>query len=151
MWYTTGEGPMSVSVGMAVKIAAEAHLGHLDKGGQAYILHPIRVMQKVFSDTEKCVAVMHDVVEDNEKYTLSGLSAMGFSPVVIGCLDNLTKRKGEDYEHYLARVACHPISIRVKIADIKDNMDISRLKGIEEKDILRIKRYHRALNYLRLA
>ncbi len=135
-------------VGLAIKIAAEAHFGQLDKGRQAYILHPIRVMQKVFSDEEKCVAVLHDVVEDNAKYTLLYLRTQGFTPTVIGCLDNLTKRREEDYEHYLERVAQHPISIRVKIADIKDNMDISRLKGIETKDILRIKKYHRALHFL---
>jgi (p)ppGpp synthase/HD superfamily hydrolase len=135
-------------VGLAVKIAAEAHLGQLDKGGQAYILHPIRVMQKMFSAEEKCVAILHDVVEDSVGHTLLWLRTQDFTPTVIGCLDNLTKRKGELYEMYLERVACHPVSIRVKIADIKDNMDISRLKGIEGKDIMRIKKYHRALHFL---
>lgn len=138
-------------VDLAIKIAAEAHLGQLDKGGQPYILHPIRVMQKMFSDEEKCVAVLHDVVEDNDNYSLLYLRTQGFTPTVMGCLDNLAKRKDEDYEYYLGRVAQHPISIRVKIADIKDNMDISRLKGIEQKDILRIKKYHRALHYLKFS
>ena len=53
-------------LGLAIKIAVNAHEGQTDKGGNPYILHPLRVMMSVESESEKIVAILHDVVEDSE-------------------------------------------------------------------------------------
>jgi len=53
----------------AIKIAVEAHMGQVDKGGNPYILHPLRVMLSLNSEEERIVGVLHDVVEDCEGWT----------------------------------------------------------------------------------
>jgi guanosine-3',5'-bis(diphosphate) 3'-pyrophosphohydrolase len=61
----------------AIAIAAEAHAGQLDKADQPYILHPLRVLLRVSSESERIAAVLHDVVEDTP-VTLALLAAEGF-------------------------------------------------------------------------
>jgi len=53
----------------AIKIALEAHIGQVDKGGNPYILHPLRVMLSLNSEEERIVGVLHDVVEDCEGWS----------------------------------------------------------------------------------
>ena len=48
----------------AISIAVEAHEGQIDKGGNPYILHPLRVMMSLRTVDEMIVGVLHDVVED---------------------------------------------------------------------------------------
>jgi (p)ppGpp synthase/HD superfamily hydrolase len=66
----------------AIHIATEAHRDQLDKAGEPYILHPMRVMEDMISDDEKIVAVLHDVVEKNPAWTLNRLTEEGFSKKV---------------------------------------------------------------------
>ena len=82
----------------AIEIAVEAHKGQLDKGGNPYILHPLRVMMSVDLELEKIVAVLHDVVEDSN-WTFEALLAEGFSNEVIEALKSVTKKSdNEDYD-----------------------------------------------------
>lgn len=128
-------------------IASAAHINQVDKGGMPYILHPLRVMNSVEGDELKQIAVMHDIIEDTP-YTADDLRAEGFSERVVKGVVSMTKIKPEPYNTYLERVESNVDSIRVKLADFKDNSDITRLKGITDKDFERMKKYH--VSFLRL-
>ena len=135
----------------AIEIALEAHKGALDKGGNPYILHPLRLMLRMDSEEEMIVAILHDVVEDSEKWSFDKLQAEGFSKKIINSLRSITKEnENEDYEKFIDRSIRDKIGRKVKIADISDNLDISRLKEVTDKDILRINKYKKALEKLKL-
>jgi GTP diphosphokinase / guanosine-3',5'-bis(diphosphate) 3'-diphosphatase len=124
----------------AIQIAAEAHAGQLDKAGQPYILHPLRVMLHMKSEQERIVAVLHDVIEDTP-VTLMQLAAEGFSSIVIDAVQALTKLPGETRLAAAARAAKNPIALAVKLADNSDNMDMSRIQQPTAKDIARLEEY----------
>src|SRR5262249_34535934 len=130
------------SLSRAIAIAAEAHQNQLDKSGKAYILHPLRMMFKMTTDEEMMTAILHDVVEDSD-WTIEALRAEGFSESVLQAVECLTSRDGETYEQFIARVKENPIAVKVKIADLEDNMDMKRLSQFSDKDIERFKKYHR--------
>jgi (p)ppGpp synthase/HD superfamily hydrolase len=127
----------------AIALAVEAHRGQRDKAGKTYILHPLRVMMRLETETERMVAVLHDVVEDSS-WTLERLREAGYPEEVLGALDRLTKRKGETYEAFIERVLPHPLARRVKLADLEDNLDVRRLPSVTEKDAQRLARYRAA-------
>ena len=131
----------------AIKLAVETHFGQTDKGGEVYILHPLRVMMSVNTEEEKIVAVLHDVVEDSA-CTLSELESKGFSREVVDAVDALTRRSDEDYQCFIERVSLNPLARKVKIQDIRDNLDVTRLSSISSKDTARIQKYHQALKVL---
>lgn len=135
---------------LAIAIASEAFKTKLDKGGQPYILHCLRVMNNVGDDlVTKICAVLHDLVEDCPEWTFLRLRQEGFSEEVIYILQLLTRIEGEDYmEDYINRIALHNKATGIKRADLRDNSDITRLKGISKKDIDRIQKYHTAYLYL---
>ena len=135
----------------AIEIALEAHKGALDNGGNPYILHPLRLMLQMDSEEEMIVAILHDVVEDSEKWSFDKLHKEGFSKKIINSLRSVTKEnENEDYEKFIDRSVKDKIGRKVKIADISDNLDISRLKEVTDKDILRINKYKKALEKLKL-
>ncbi|HEX5753283.1 MAG TPA: GTP pyrophosphokinase [Archangium sp.] len=127
----------------AIALAVEAHRGQRDKAGQTYILHPLRVMMRLETDTERMVAVLHDVVEDSP-WTLERLRGLGYPEEVLSALDCLTKREGETYEAFIERVLPHPLARRVKRADLEDNMDVRRLPAVTARDAERLARYRAA-------
>ena len=132
----------------AIGIAVEAHKGQLDKGGNPYILHPLRVMMSVDFELEKIVAVLHDVVEDSD-WTFEALLAEGFSNEVIEALKGVTKQSdNEDYDSFIQRAIRNPIGRKVKIADLRDNLDVTRIPELGEKDLQRISKYKKALKTL---
>jgi (p)ppGpp synthase/HD superfamily hydrolase len=132
----------------AVEIAQEAHKGVKDKGGHDYIHHPIRVMHAMSNDQEKIVAILHDVVEDSD-WTFDRLKEEGFEDSAIESLRCVTKYSEEDYQEFIKRAATNKIATKVKIADIEDNLDLSRLGTLTEKDLTRIEKYKKALKYLK--
>lgn len=124
----------------AIAIAATAHVGQVDKAGQPYILHPLRVMLRLDSPHERMAAVLHDVVEDTS-VTLDQLVAEGFPAEVLSAIDALTKRSNETRLQAARRAAEHPLARRVKLADNAENMDLSRIANPTEKDFARLKEY----------
>ncbi len=133
---------------IAIALACSAHAGQVNKAGKAYILHPLRLML-CFDDLDaQIVAVLHDVIEDSE-HSLGDLQGLGFDAHVISAIDCLTKRPGENYQRFLERVATHPLATRVKIQDITDNLDVTRLPALTDKDFERVRKYHQALAYLK--
>ncbi len=133
----------------AIALAAEAHIGQLDKSGAPYILHPIRVMLRMSSEVEMIVAILHDVVEDTP-WTFDLLRAEGFSEDVLVALDGVTRRAEETYQEFAARAKTNPTSRQVKIADLEDNMDLKRLgESLTDHTVERLRRYQSAWHFLR--
>ena len=126
----------------AILIATNAHAGQFDKGGLPYILHPLKVMHYLKSTDEElmCIAVLHDVVEDT-KTTYAELIEAGMSDRVIAGLKGVTKMPGQTVQEYKDGVFANVDSMRVKLADLRHNTDIRRLKGVTEKDIQRMVKY----------
>jgi len=132
----------------AIQIAVEAHAGVLDKGGNPYLLHPLRVMFSLHTEPERIVGVLHDVVEDSE-WTFEDLAEEGFSEEILLALKSVTKTSdSEDYELFVERAKQNPIGRKVKIADITDNLDVKRIADITEKDVKRLIKYKQALAVL---
>ena len=147
----------------AIKIAVEAHTGQVDKGGNPYILHPLRVMLSLNTEEERIVGVLHDVVEDCEGWTWERLKEQGCSDKIIEALKSVSKtleeekqfkemddpdEKMEHYLQFIQRAKTNKIGRNVKAADIRDNLDISRIDDITERDINRLNRYKKALSIL---
>lgn len=132
----------------AIEIAVNAHKGQKDKSGAPYILHLIRVMEKGKSEVEKICGILHDLVEDTQ-WTFEGLKKEGFSKEIIEVLKLITKEsEDEDYTRFINRVITNSTATSVKINDLRDNMDITRLNQISSKDLIRLKKYliaHRLL------
>lgn len=134
---------------VAIALSARVFENVMDKGGQPYILHKIRVMNSMPEDDFELrqIAVMHDVVEDTD-ITFEDLIKMGFSARVVDALVLLTHLPQDSYELYIKEIKKNPDARQVKKADIEDNSKVSRLKGVREKDIERMVKYNRAYLYL---
>ena len=134
----------------AIEIAASAHATQVDKGGAAYILHPLRMMMKQTSESAMIAAVLHDVVEDwGHLWTMERLRAEGFSSEVMDAVACLTKCEGEDYADFIARAGANPIARAVKIADLEDNMDLKRIPEPQERDFVRLAKYRKSWESLK--
>lgn len=138
-----------MNIERAIQIAVAAHAGIKDKGGKPYILHPIKVMMRVETEEEQIVAILHDVVEDTD-WTFDALRNEGFSETVIEALETVTKQsENEDYEDFIKRSLRNDIGRKVKIADLLENLDVTRIGELSEKDIKRINKYKKALQTLK--
>lgn len=134
----------------AIALAQTAHANQVDKAGAPYIGHPLRVMNSLSTVAEKIVGVLHDSIEDSE-LTLEDLENAGFPDEVLEAIEAITKKPREDYQAYLNRVMVNAIALRVKIADMLDNMDIKRIAEPTEKDWKRLKKYQEVLPQLQAA
>lgn len=128
---------------LAIKIAAEGHLNQKDKGGNPYILHPLKVMHYLKTDDFQLMAIaaLHDVVEDTD-VTAADLVLLGFSNRVKDAVVLLTKKDDQTPEQYFNGIASNYDAIRVKLSDLRHNSDVRRLKGLSDNDLLRVRKYH---------
>lgn len=128
-------------------LAATKHGGQVDRGGAAYILHPLKVMHDLRDHDDEellCIALGHDLIEDTD-VTSFDLVAMGFSNRVVKGIEALTKNSWENHEEYYARIKANPDAVKVKMRDLMHNMNLRRLKDVTKDDIERQKRYGRFL------
>ena len=132
----------------AIQIAVSAHKEQVDKSGQPYILHLIRVMDAGETEQEKICGILHDLVEDTD-WTFEKLENEGFSEEIISALKCVTKQENEDYAAFISRVKTNPLAIKVKLNDLRDNMDITRLVHITKKDRERLNKYLKAYQELK--
>ncbi|HEX4551038.1 HD domain-containing protein [Pseudomonas sp.] len=139
---------MTQTLERAIALAATAHAGQVDKGGAPYILHPLKVMLRMTTLEERIVAVLHDVVEDCG-ISLDDLRKEGFSEEVLSAIESVTKMPGEPYEDFVERAAQNPIGRVVKLADLEENSDLSRIASPSWEDLERIEKYRRAIGRLR--
>lgn len=132
---------------LALGIAKRAHMEQLDKAGKEYINHPIFISKQFDTETEKAVALLHDVVEDSD-ITFSDLLNKGIPKEVVEAVSLLTKEEGQSYQEYLERVKANGLATKVKLADLKHNSDLSRISNPSEKDIRRLEKYLKAIKFL---
>ena len=130
----------------AVNIMFEAHKDDIDKGGYPYVFHPFYLATKLDGENETCVALLHDVIEDHgDKYSFEYLENEGFNKEIIDALKLLTHKKDIPYMDYIVEISKNNIAKKVKIEDLKHNMDSRRTSGEKAKkyDI-----YVKALEFL---
>lgn len=132
----------------AISIANIAHAGQKDLGGEPYILHPLRIMLQCQTESLRIVAILHDVVEDSERCTLTFLKGRGFKTDVLEAIQCLTKIKNEPIDSYMSRVLSNPLSSQIKRLDLKDNINIARIPNPTPKDYSRLEKYQYCLNLL---
>jgi (p)ppGpp synthase/HD superfamily hydrolase len=132
-------------------LATNRHAGQFDRGGNPYILHPLKVMYYLKSNDEElqCIALAHDLVEDTDT-SYTELREMGFTERIVEGIAALTKAPGETYDEYKLRVKANPDAVKVKMADLRHNTDVRRLKGVTDKDLARMEKYHRFYMELQL-
>jgi hypothetical protein len=132
----------------AIQIATEAHAGQVDKAGAPYILHPLRVMLALQGEAAQIAGVLHDVAEDCPAWPQFRLAEEAFPNESLVAIAILTKREGDHYADYLMRVGTNELAKQVKIADLKDNLDVTRIGELSERDLKRLNKYKDALAYL---
>ena len=132
---------------LAIKVATEAHQGQIDKGGKPYIYHLQAVAASVSNTEHIIVAYLHDVCEDTP-ITLDDLRDMGFTYRIVNSIRLLTKTDVLTYEEYLRRLRMDSAARAVKIADMKHNMDLTRIPNPGKKDYDRVEKYKKALAFL---
>ena len=132
----------------ALQIAVKAHSGQIDKAGSAYIFHPIRVSNRCSTDDERIVALLHDTIEDTE-VTTEYLLMEGFPRNIVDAILSVTRNEDESYDDFIKRSRLNPIGRQVKLHDLEDNLDITRLNELTEKDIYRLNKYIKAYKYLK--
>lgn len=116
----------------ALLIATKAHNGQVDKSGSAYISHPIRVSNRCNTEEERIVALLHDTIEDTW-VTPEYLLSEGFPATIVEAVLSVTRNENESYEDFILRSKQNHIGKQVKIHDLEDNMDITRLSFLTEK------------------
>jgi (p)ppGpp synthase/HD superfamily hydrolase len=131
----------------AIHLAATHHEGQMDKGGNPYLFHPLRLMMNAFTEEEQIVAVLHDTIEETS-LTLEDLQTEGFSEKVVAAVDSLSRRKKESYEDFILRIKESPLARRIKVLDLQDNMNLTRTKKPTDKDRKRLEKYSSALDTL---
>ena len=128
----------------AISIASLAHEGQLDKSGESYILHPLRVMMKLKDYDLRIIAVLHDVIEDCGLTLDNLVSKYGVPFELARIVDILSRKEGESYDEYIERISKNYKALKVKLADLEDNMDLSRIKNLTQKDYDRVAKYAKA-------
>jgi (p)ppGpp synthase/HD superfamily hydrolase len=131
----------------AINVMYEAHQGQKDMGGFPYCFHPYQVAQGMEDEISCTCALLHDVVEDTD-ITMEDLTDMGFPKEVTDVLKLLTHEKGIPYMDYVRNLAENPTARRVKLADLKHNSDLTRLKEVTDRDLERIEKYRKAIAFL---
>ena len=131
----------------AMKICFEAHKNQLDQNGVPYVFHPIHLAEQMTDEKTICVALLHDVIEDTD-VTTADLMNEGLPLSVINLVLLLTKQPSEDYFSYISRISENSAATRVKLADLRHNSDLSRLKQITEEDLERVEKYKKAIKIL---
>ena len=136
----------SVDVMTAKAWAARWHEGQRDKAGQPYVTHPERVAGRLSAPEEQVVAWLHDTVEDTG-LTLREIENT-FGPETAAAVDAISRRPGEEWEDYLRRVKQNEAARKVKISDLSDNSNLSRIPAVTLRDVDRQLKYNQALRYL---
>ena len=135
------------NIALAQVIIEKAFKDKTDKAGRPYVLHLNRVSANVpnygFDSDLKTIALLHDILEDCPEWNETSLRTF-FCDKIVDTIVILTRKKHESYEEYIERVVTDAWASTVKLADLTDNMDVTRLETLTDKDIERLRKYHRA-------
>ncbi len=127
----------------AMKIAFDAHRGQKDRAGIDYVNHPLHLAEQMSTESETCVALLHDVVEDTS-WTIKDLEHEGFCKDVVDAITVLTHDESVPYMDYIDLVKANPLAVKVKLADLEHNSDLTRLPEVTEQDLARVEKYAEA-------
>ncbi len=131
----------------ALKLMFAKHKDQVDKSGIPYVFHPFTVAQSMDDENSTIVALLHDVIEDTDT-TIDELVEMGFNDEIISALKILTHDKSVAYFDYIEKIKSNSLATKVKISDLKNNSDLSRLNKITQKDVERVEKYKKSLEIL---
>lgn len=131
----------------AMQLCFDSHKEQVDKSGMPYIFHPLILAEQMNTEETTIVALLHDVVEDTH-ITLEDLRSMGFGQTILEAINLMTHEKGVPYMEYVAAIKKNPIARQVKIADLRHNSTLSRLDSVGQKDLERVAKYNKALDFL---
>jgi hypothetical protein len=132
----------------AIELAAKYHGDEVDKGGAPYILHPMRVANRCTSVEAQMVGWLHDTIEDTD-LTIQDLWNHSFHNRVIEVVEVLSNHPGGSYSEYVIRCMNNPLAREVKVADLLDNLDASRLPvPVTERYLFNIVKYNVSLAFL---
>ncbi len=137
----------SEKIKLAMNISYNAHQNQLDKNGYPYFAHPLHLAENMTCENSTIVALLHDVVEDTP-LTFDDIVNFGFGDIVVEALKLLTHDKGVNYMDYIEKIKGNDLARKVKVADLKHNLDLSRLCTVTDKDMVRAEKYKTALNIL---
>jgi (p)ppGpp synthase/HD superfamily hydrolase len=135
----------------AIKIIVEAFKGKTDRGGDQYVNHLFRVATTVSNlGKEDLVipALLHDLLEDCPEWTEQRLLLEGLDSRHLDVIKILTHNPEDSYEEYIEKISKDIRAIEIKLADLRDNMDITRLSSLSSKDLERLQKYNKSYNYL---
>lgn len=133
-----------VLMNVCAQIAADAHRGQTDIGGNKYLIHLSVVALMQSTVKEACVGFLHDILEDTH-ITVPMLLEKGIPIEIVDSVRTLTRSEDDDYEEYIERVKKDKLARRVKLADLTHNMDASRLnRKLKKRDLKRRIKYHNA-------
>lgn len=141
---------------IALNIIETAFAGKKDRGGKPYVEHLKRVSENAknyfkgedYYEQLEVIGLLHDLVEDCPEWTKKHLESIFKDALIVDAVDRLTKRPELDYDQYIKNIQNNRYARAVKLADLKDNMDLTRLSELSEKDIERLKKYHKSYVYL---
>lgn len=131
----------------AIKLVSIKHYGQKDKANKPYLFHLLYVMNNLDDLNAKIVGVLHDILEDTD-ITRNDLFNYGFSEEIVIAVEILTKPKNQKYMDYIENIKSNNIAKKVKLIDLKHNMDLTRLSKISDKDLKRTIKYIKAYKYL---
>ena len=126
----------------ASKLATMAHQGQEDLAGDPYIGHVARVARSVDSGDATVVAFLHDTVEDSDM-TISEIRDQ-FPDHIAEAVDLVTHDGDDSYDEYIDQIAGNDLATQVKLADLEDNLNLSRLSEITDDDLDRAVTYGHA-------
>lgn len=131
----------------ALLLAYNAHMGQYDRSGLPYIFHTYHLAEMMEDEYSVCAALLHDTVEDTDM-TIEDIRKEGFPEEIVHALELLTHKDGVDYLDYVRAIRSNPLAVRVKLADLSHNSDLTRLDNVSERDRERIKKYEQARRIL---
>lgn len=146
---------------IALNIVSKEFASKKDKAGKPYIDHLKRVafnskklaatygLDNKEIEVVEVIALLHDLIEDCPNWNISLVDSVFRNALIIDNLNRLTKKEGQNYDDYIANIRNSYFSKIVKICDLEDNMDITRLTSINEEDIERLKKYHKSYIFLK--
>ena len=123
----------------ARKLVERVFENTFDKGGNPYLDHLYSVASNLEEEKEKTTGLLHDIIED-KGFHAEDLRKLEFSEEVIEAVLLVSRRKDETYKEFIERIlkSNNKLALRVKIADMTNNMDLSRIKNPTEEDIRRV-------------
>ncbi len=135
----------------AFDYAKKAHQGQTDRANEDYFTaHVLRVFKGVGGEKAPAetaaTALLHDVVEDTE-HTIEDIR-YEFGDQIAAAVDAMTRPEGQDYFEYIDQLQQNEVARQVKISDLTQNSDLSRLPEVGPKDEKRREKYQKALKKL---